>query len=74
VEQQKTLLRALGHWDVKLGIPTFPLNTDGIDIVGINVTVENVYVENFDDSVVVKPSNTEGRHQFTNCSQNVLVG
>jgi polygalacturonase len=74
IQQQRALLRAHGRWDVGLGIPTFPLNTDGIDIVGINVIVENVYVENFDDSVVVKPSNAGGKDQFTNCSENILVG
>lgn len=39
-----------------LSWPTFPLNTDGIDIGGSNVLVENIKIKNYDDSVVTKPS------------------
>jgi hypothetical protein len=37
------------------GIPTFPLNTDGWDIAGRNVTVRRANVTNFDDALCVKP-------------------
>lgn len=71
VEQQKMLARKHGHFNEKLGLITFPLNTDGFDIRGINVLVENVYVENFDDAVVPKPMNTG--HYFGNCTENIWV-
>jgi len=31
--------------------PVFPLNTDGIDPAGSNVTIRNVNITNFDDSI-----------------------
>ena len=37
-------------------VPTFPLNTDGIDPAGKNVLIERVKITNFDDAVAVKPS------------------
>ena len=54
-----------------LGVPTFPLNTDGIDPSGRNVLIENVTITNFDDAVAVKPSS--GGDPFTNCSQNMTI-
>lgn len=30
-------------------LPTFPLNTDGIDVSGRDVVIRNLYVENYDD-------------------------
>lgn len=54
-----------------LGIPTFPLNTDGIDPSGKNVLIENVTITNYDDAVAVKPSS--GGDPFTNCSQNMTI-
>ena len=37
-------------------MPTMPLNTDGIDPSGSNVTIRNVNITNFDDAVAVKPA------------------
>ena len=37
--------------------PIFPLNTDGIDPRGSNVTIRNVTITNWDDAVAVKPAN-----------------
>ena len=53
-------------------IPTFPLNTDGIDISGINVVIRNSTIICFDDAVAVKPIYT-GQSTFTNCTQNILI-
>ena len=36
-------------------IPTFPLNTDGIDPSGKNILIERVNITNFDDAVAIKP-------------------
>jgi polygalacturonase len=49
----------------------YPLNTDGIDIAAVNVTVFNVNITNYDDAIVVKPC----RHTFTycHCSGDVLA-
>jgi polygalacturonase len=45
-----TLARNMGL----LEIPTFPLNTDGIDIAGKHILVENCWVRNYDDAVCAK--------------------
>ncbi|OMJ70769.1 hypothetical protein SteCoe_31190 [Stentor coeruleus] len=53
-------------------LPTFPLNTDGIDISGRNVYFRNLTIQNFDDAVAVKPSHT-GQYIYTNCTENILI-
>ena len=53
-----------------LRLPTFPLNTDGIDIYGRNVLIERVKITNFDDGVVIKASNKNSRFD---CSENIVV-
>lgn len=53
-------------------IPTFPLNTDGIDIRGRNAIFRNLTIENFDDAVAIKPTHS-GESIFTNCTENILV-
>ena len=37
-------------------MPTNPLNTDGIDPAGSNITITRVNITNFDDAIAVKPS------------------
>lgn len=39
---------------IQKDLPIFPLNTDGIDPSGINITIEDSYIENYDDAVAVK--------------------
>ena len=53
-------------------IPTFPLNTDGIDISGIDIIVRNCTFVNFDDAIAVKPLH-QGQSLYTTCTQNVLI-
>lgn len=65
------MLQRHGHWHHELGIPTFPLNTDGIDPSGRNVTIERVSITNFDDAVAVKP--TSGSDFSGNCTQDIYV-
>lgn len=55
------------------GIPVFPLNTDGIDIAGRSVVVRNCTVENFDDSVCVKPLNGHSGPVAGGCSRDYDV-
>jgi hypothetical protein len=76
VESQAELLGRKGYLtdgtgDLPAGIPTFPLNTDGIDPAGRDILIQNVTITNFDDAVAVKPNN--GRDVYSNCSENVLV-
>ena len=56
-----------------LSMPTMPLNTDGIDPSGSNVTIRNVNITNFDDAVAVKPSHTTSQIAKDGCSQDILV-
>jgi polygalacturonase len=53
-------------------VPTFPLNTDGIDISGRDVYMRNLTIENYDDAVAVKPLSTFGG-KYSNCSENMLI-
>ena len=74
VEAQAALLAehgllTTGEEGLPKGIPTFPLNTDGIDISGQNITVQHCRITNFDDAVCLKPLN--GREPLT-CTQDVL--
>eukprot|EP00455_Lapot_gusevi_P002948 TRINITY_DN1121_c0_g1_i1.p1 TRINITY_DN1121_c0_g1~~TRINITY_DN1121_c0_g1_i1.p1 ORF type:complete len:447 (+),score=79.76 TRINITY_DN1121_c0_g1_i1:43-1383(+) len=71
---QSSLLSKLGLMsngkDLPFGIPTFPLNTDGIDVAGQRITVRNCTIQNFDDSVCAKPLN--GAYRLSNCTQDLL--
>jgi hypothetical protein len=78
VEKQKQLLSSYnllsdGSNGIPRGIPMFPLNTDGIDIKGQNVTVRNCTVTNFDDAVCLKPTDGSAVPPFTNCTEDILV-
>jgi polygalacturonase len=52
-------------------LPTFPLNTDGIDIWGRNFTIKRVKINNWDDAIVAKPSN-KGL-AISKCTENIYV-
>jgi len=70
-ESQHAMLQKSGNWHEERGVPTFPLNTDGIDPSGINILIEDVNIENYDDAVAVKPCS--GECTFSTCTENVLV-
>ena len=57
-----------------LSMPTMPLNTDGIDPYGSNITIRRVNFTNFDDAVAIKPM-FKGRAVVAKgeCSQDILV-
>ena len=58
----------------KLSWPVFPLNTDGIDPYGSNITIRNVEFRNWDDAVAVKPcDNLSYKIAKDGCSQDILV-
>lgn len=69
ITEQQSLLETFGLFED--GIPIFPLNTDGIDIAGRNITVRYCSVENFDDSVCIKPSNQ--KDNLTTCSEDMHI-
>ncbi len=69
IDDQKQVMAAFGY--LHDGLPTFPLNTDGIDVAGKNITVRNCHVENFDDSVCIKP--VHGGSNLTSCTEDVHV-
>jgi len=52
-------------------MPTYALNTDGIDPSGKNILIERVKITNFDDAVAVKPMNKSGK--LSHCSENIMV-
>ena len=58
-------------FDESINLPTFPLNTDGIDPSGANVYIRNVKITNFDDAVAVKPA--RGNYKIATCAENILV-
>lgn len=53
---QMNLKKLIGFGSENATVPTFPLNTDGIDPSGTNVLIERVNITNFDDAVAVKPA------------------
>ena len=53
-------------------LPTFPLNTDGIDIAGKDIYFRNLTIQNFDDAIAVKPTHV-GSGLYTNCTQDILI-
>lgn len=69
---QVELLRRHGLIDPETRLPTFPLNTDGIDLWACDVEVRNSRITNFDDAVVPKPSH-HGSGRYCNCSHNIWV-
>ena len=52
-------------------LPTFPLNTDGIDFHGRNGTFRRLKITNFDDTVVPKPGHRGDK--FSNCTEDIWV-
>lgn len=61
-----------GHTDWS-SWPTMPLNTDGIDPSGSNVTIRNVKITNWDDAVAVKPGHSDNKVAKDGCAQDILV-
>lgn len=54
-------------------LPTNPLNTDGIDPAGSNITITRVNITNFDDAIAVKPSHGKYVIAKDGCSQDIHV-
>ena len=48
------------------------LNTDGIDPNGKDVLIENIYIQNYDDGVAVKPGSSSDKFNGA-CSQDMLI-
>lgn len=69
--EQKKLAIKYGHYNFRLGLPTFPLNTDGIDPAGSNFIIRNVNITSYDDSIAVKPAH-QG-YKIAKCAENILA-
>lgn len=59
------------HGLIADGIPTYPLNTDGIDPAAEDVLIERVNITSYDDAVAVKPCRADGG--VCSCAQNIVV-
>jgi polygalacturonase len=68
---QHRILTKYFKWLDKFGLEMFPFNTDGIDPQGRNIHIFNITCENYNDIVVVKPQNKNGR--LSQCSENILI-
>lgn len=55
---------------LKEWIPTFPLNTDGIDVSGRFIHIHDCTIQNFDDAIAVKSLNNQN---INNCSEHILI-
>lgn len=70
ITSQKSLFHKHDLLD-DLGIPLFPLNTDGVDPAGKNITISNCFIENYDDAVAVKP--LQQSDKLAKCSEDILI-
>lgn len=52
-------------------VPTYALNTDGVDVAGSNIIIERLNITNYDDSVAIKPQDNDG--YYAHCSENIIV-
>lgn len=52
-------------------LPTYALNTDGVDIAGTNILVERLKITNYDDAVAIKPQDSTGYK--AKCAENIMV-
>ena len=52
-------------------LPTYALNTDGLDPAGKNVLIERLNITNYDDAVAIKNSKMNGT--YSQCSENIIV-
>lgn len=50
-------------------MPTYALNTDGIDPIGRNIVIRNLTITSYDDAVAVKPG--EQGLTYATCSENI---
>lgn len=85
---QRAFAKKFGYWNAETD-DVYPLNTDGMDLRGKNILVENVKIECGDDAVAIKPTNAAGHEQncsvtgvcmdatnvgaYTNCSQDMVI-
>lgn len=61
-----------------LELPMFPFNTDGIDVAGADILVEDSVISNWDDVIAVKPADSLGDDGLPkafgeDCTRNVTV-
>ena len=75
--QKDPVIEKLSHfldWSTDFfSSPVFPINTDGIDPYGSNITIRNVKITNWDDAIVIKPGDNTLTIAKDGCSQDILV-
>eukprot|EP00466_Bigelowiella_natans_P013322 jgi/Bigna1/39696/e_gw1.34.19.1 len=78
LDAQRKLHKMVNDWRkwvekalVDLNIPTFPLNTDGIDLKGRNIHIHDCSIVNYDDIIVPKPC--DNKCMQTDCTENILI-
>jgi len=71
VFEQKKLAIKHGYFNFEFGLPTFPLNTDGIDPAGSNIIIRNSNITSYDDSIAVKPARQD--YQIAKCAENITA-
>ena len=74
VYQQRQLQQQFQKFDLRMGginIPTYPLNTDGIDPSGSNIIIRNLTITSHDDAVAVKPCHQGAT--ISTCAENITV-
>ena len=53
-------------------LPTYALNTDGIDPQGTDILIERLNITSYDDAIAVKGM-VAGTSDITNCTENVMI-
>lgn len=71
--QQTQLRLQFQNFDLRLGtnLPTYALNTDGIDPAGSNIVIRNLTITSYDDAVAVKPAHSN--FKIAKCAENITV-
>jgi len=54
-----------------VSLPTYPLNTDGIDPSGTNILMRNLTITSHDDAIAVKPAH-QG-YKYATCAENITA-
>ena len=74
VYEQRKLQEQFKNFNLQMGavsLPTYPLNTDGIDPSGSNIIIRNLTITCHDDAVAVKPMHQGGT--LAKCAENITV-
>eukprot|EP00797_Seminavis_robusta_P026394 Sro479_g151250.1 Glycoside hydrolase family 28 (321) ;mRNA; r:50115-51077 len=71
IAAQRDMLAQHNLLSESTGLPTVPLNTDGFDIAGKNITIRHCHVENWDDAYCAKPLHQQSN--LSTCTTDLLI-